>query len=36
MNELLVTCTGLTKRYGLKPALNGVNLELGRGRNYPD
>ena len=32
MNELLVTCTGLTKRYGLKPALNGVNLELGRGR----
>ena len=32
MNELLVTCTGLTKRYGNKPALSGVNLELGRGR----
>ena len=32
MNELLVTCTGLTKYYGQKPALTGVNLELGRGR----
>ena len=32
MNELLVTCTGLTKQYGAKTALNGVNLELGRGR----
>ena len=32
MNELLVTCTGLTKYYGKKPALTGVNLELGRGR----
>ncbi len=32
MNELLVTCTGVTKRYGSKPALNSVNLELGRGR----
>ena len=32
MNEMLVTCTALHKRYGNKPALNGVNLELGRGR----
>ena len=32
MNELLVTCTGLTKSYGKKPALTGVNLGLGRGR----
>ena len=32
MNELLVTCTGVVKRYGNKPALSGVNLELGRGR----
>ena len=32
MNELLVTCTGVVKRYGSKPALSGVNLELGRGR----
>ena len=32
MNELLVACTGLTKRYGRKTALNGVDLELGRGR----
>ena len=32
MNDQLVTCTGLTKRYGGKTALNGVNLELGRGR----
>ena len=32
MNELLVTCTGLTKYYGQKPALTGVNLDLGRGR----
>ena len=32
MNEILVNCTGLTKRYGNKQALAGVNLELGRGR----
>lgn len=32
MHETLVACTGLTKRYGTKPALSGVNLELGRGR----
>ena len=32
MNELLVTCTALTKRYGGKTALSGVSLELGRGR----
>ena len=32
MNEILVSCTGLTKRYGNKQALAGVNLELGRGR----
>ena len=27
MNEMLVTCTALHKRYGNKPALNGVNLD---------
>lgn len=32
MNEILVTCAALTKRYGSKPALSGVNLQLGRGR----
>jgi len=32
MNDLLVTCTGLTKQYGSKPALQGVDLALGRGR----
>ena len=32
MNETLVSCTALTKRYGSKTALQGVNLELGRGR----
>ncbi len=32
MNETLVNCTGLVKRYGGKQALAGVNLELGRGR----
>jgi len=32
MNETLVTCTALSKRYGLKQALRGVDLELGRGR----
>ena len=32
MTEKLVTCTALTKRYGNKTALSGVNLELGRGR----
>lgn len=32
MNEMLVACTALTKRYGMKPALNGIDLELGRGR----
>ena len=32
MNDQLVTCTGLTKRYGGKTALSGLNLELGRGR----
>ena len=30
--ELLATCTALTKRYGGKTALSGVNLQLGRGR----
>lgn len=28
----MVTCTALTKRYGSKTALNGVNLQLKRGR----
>ena len=32
MNELLVECRGLTKSYGGKLALNGVDLSLGRGR----
>ncbi len=32
MNEQLVTCAALTKHYGSKPALNSVNLQLGRGR----
>ncbi len=32
MNETLVSCAALTKRYGSKAALQGVNLELGRGR----
>ena len=32
MNETLVACTALKKRYGLKQALGGVDLELGRGR----
>lgn len=31
-DELLVTCTALTKRYGSKAALSGVNLQLKRGR----
>ena len=31
-DELLVTCTALTKRYGSKTALNRVNLQLKRGR----
>ena len=32
MHDTLVACTALTKRYGSKTALSGVNLELGRGR----
>jgi len=32
MNDLLVACTGVCKRYGLKTALDGVDLQLGRGR----
>lgn len=32
MNETLVTCQGLTKSYGKKPALRGVDLRLQRGR----
>ena len=32
MTDKLVACTALTKRYGSKTALDGVNLELGRGR----
>ena len=32
MNETLVACAALTKRYGNKTALRGVDLELGRGR----
>ena len=32
MEEKLIICQGLTKRYGTKPALDGVDLTLGRGR----
>ena len=32
MNEQLVTCAALTKRYGNKTALDRVDLELGRGK----
>ena len=32
MNEQLVTCAALTKRYGNKTALDQVDLELGRGK----
>ena len=32
MNELLIECRGLSKAYGRKIALDGVNLEVGRGR----
>ena len=32
MEEKLIVCEGLTKRYGLKPALDHVDLALGRGR----
>ena len=32
MEETLIVCQDLTKRYGMKPALDGVNLTLGRGR----
>ncbi len=32
MEENLIVCQGLTKRYGVKCALNQVNLTIGRGR----
>lgn len=32
MDNTLIRCAGLTKRFGQKEALRGVNLELGRGR----
>ena len=32
MNEQLIVCRGLSKAYGRKPALSGVDLEVGRGR----
>ncbi len=32
MSEQLITCQGLTKAYGHKAALSGVDLEVGRGR----
>ena len=32
MEETLIVCQDLAKRYGMKPALDGVNLTLGRGR----
>ena len=31
MNETLVACTALTKRYGNKTALRGVDLEIKKG-----
>ncbi len=32
MEENLIVCQGLTKRFGVKPALDQVNLTVGRGR----
>ena len=32
MSEQLIVCRGLCKAYGRKPALSGVDLEVGRGR----
>ena len=32
MSEQLIVCRGLSKAYGRKPALSGVDLEVGRGR----
>ena len=32
MSEQLIVCRGLSKSYGRKPALSGVDLEVGRGR----
>ena len=33
MSEILMTCRGLTKRFGKKEALSGVDLELEAGRD---
>ena len=32
MNDLLIECRGLSKSYGRKIALDGVDLSVGRGR----
>ena len=32
MSECLIACRGLYKSYGLRPALSGVDLEVGPGR----
>ena len=32
MSDLLIECQGLYKSYGLRPALSGVDLEVGPGR----
>ena len=32
MSDKLIVCQGLSKAYGRKPALSGVDLEVGRGR----
>ena len=32
MADSLICCRGLSKAYGQRPALQGVDLELGRGR----
>ena len=32
MNEKLIVCHGLSKAYGHKAALSGVDLEVGQGR----
>ena len=32
MSDYLIECRGLYKSYGLRPALSGVELEVGPGR----
>ena len=35
MSDNLIVCQGLTKSYGHKAALTGIDLEVGRGRAAP-